>query len=109
MKLKFDVQGSEPVPYEIVATKRGSNMTMTCDCMGAAMGRHCKHRVNLLCGDITHLVSNNAQDVEKLKEMVKGTDVEHALEAVLEAETAQRDAKRHHDGTKRALARALQD
>lgn len=109
MKLTFRIEGSEPVPYQVIARRTGENLTMTCDCMAGSMGRHCKHRVNLLVGDLTNLVSNNPKDVEKLAEMVKGTDVERALARMLTAELEMEVAKKALAATKKALARTLSD
>jgi hypothetical protein len=107
--LKFEVQGRAEFPYEVVARRKGDNLTMTCDCSAADYGRHCKHRLNLLTGDVTNLVSGNEKDVEKLAEMVKGTDVELALADYFAAEQAFEQAKKHLNGTKFAIARKLAD
>ncbi|WP_157139716.1 hypothetical protein [Roseibium aggregatum] len=107
--LKFLVSGREAVPYEVIAKRSGNNFKMTCTCMAGAKGTHCKHRINLLLGDVTSLWSENAKDVEKLAEMVEGTDVQAALADMMAAERAVESAKKHLDGTKKALARKLLD
>lgn len=107
--LKFMISGSSTFPYEVVARRKGDNLTMTCECTAAEFGRHCKHRLNLLVGDLTNLESGNEKDVEKLAEMVKGTDVEKALAEYFAAEDAAARAKKHLNDTKHAIARKLAD
>jgi len=107
--LRFEIKGREPIPYEVVASRSGNNLTMTCTCQAATFNKHCKHRLNLLTGVVSDLVSGNETDVEKLAIMVQGTDVEAALSEYFAAEQAAEAAQKHLKGVKHAIARKLAD
>jgi uncharacterized Zn finger protein len=109
MELNFLVQGSESDPYRVVFRRIEDNFTATCTCKGAEMGQVCKHRVNLLKGDITGLVSGNSDQLNHLPEMFAGTDVERAYEKLIEAEATVEAAKLEFSRCKKALARAMHD
>jgi len=108
-ELVFKVQGSEAEPYNVVFRRRGLNLTATCTCKGGEMGQVCKHRLGLLAGDSSNVVSDNALDVALIPKLVLGTDVEKALEALVVAEKALEAAKIEMSRRKKALARAFLD
>jgi DNA polymerase III subunit epsilon len=105
--LHFVVEGSSGNEYEVVASRNGANFRMTCSCEAGANGVFCKHRSALLNGSFDTLISGNRSDVEKLREMVAGTDAEGLFRdiEVLEDEQREIDAKLKH--AKRALSVAL--
>ncbi len=109
MELKFIIQGSQPEPYQVVFRRTGSNFTATCTCKGGEMGQVCKHRMNLLKGDIAGLMSGNSVQLAQLMEMFTGTDVEQAFVNLVEAEAAVEAAKSEFSRRKRALARVMND
>lgn len=79
MKLTFKVQGSAPEPYVLEFWREGDNLSSSCTCPAGENGMYCKHRLNLIAGDISSLVSKNKNDADILKKMVQGTDVENAI------------------------------
>lgn len=83
MILTFKVQGSQPEPYTVTFRKEGRNITATCTCQAGRNKMYCKHRLNLLVGDVTNLVSDNLQDVGLLMEMYQDSDVADIYEEVL--------------------------
>lgn len=109
MEVIFLVQGSAPEPYETGFRREGDNLTCWCTCPAGEVGQYCKHRFELLRGDGRRVVSQNLQEVEKVPEMLHGTDVEVALARVAEAEAAYEHAKRALSALKKALARAMND
>lgn len=82
MKLIFKVQGSAPEPYISEFWREGDNLSSSCTCPAGEKGMYCKHRLNLIAGDVSSLVSKNRSDVEVLKSMIQGTDVEKAINLV---------------------------
>ena len=57
MELRFQVRGSQPEPYTVVFIREGDRLTGSCTCEGAASGQNCKHRLALLNGDVSAVVS----------------------------------------------------
>ena len=105
--LKFKVTGSSGDIYEIVATRDGINFRMSCTCEAGQHGMYCKHRFSLMNGDITSLLSENSDDVARLKDLLNGTDVERRYKIVcdLEAEKMRIDSKLKFE--KKALAKEM--
>lgn len=111
--LVFSVQGSEEDPYEVSITRSGDNLTATCTCRAATFGRHCKHRVGILTGDVGKLKILMPEDpstaVSEAIEMTKGSDVEEAIRRVKIAAEEERLAREDHKEAKEDLAAALTD
>lgn len=108
MSLVFKVRGSKGDEYTVQAGTHGmGDIWMTCDCQAGQKGMYCKHRINLLDGDITALISDNAVDLMKLRDMLPGSDVEKYLADVAEKAVALDEAQRRLSAAKKALSRAL--
>src|ERR1035438_6070823 len=109
MELNFLIQGSEPDPYRVKFRREGSKFTATCSCRAGEMGQVCKHRMGLLKGDVSGLVSGNGDQLIHLPGMFTGTDVERAFERLAEAESALEAAKDEFFKRKKALASVMLD
>lgn len=90
MRIEFSVQGSEEVPYQVAFWREDTNLKSSCTCRAGKSRYACKHRFAMLEADVTDLVSGNYDDIDKLQELIQGTDVAHAYKPVLEALVAQR-------------------
>lgn len=106
-KLEFKVTGSRGNIYTVEFTRDGSNLNAICDCEAGQNGIYCKHRFALMDGDCEDIVSDNEDDLDVLREMLAGTDVEAAYKIVLQAEQEYETAKRSLSAAKKALARAM--
>jgi hypothetical protein len=73
------------------------------------MRQYCKHRIGILSGDPTGIVSNNANDVKTVQSLIAGTDVEKALDNLADASEQFEIAKKKLSLSKKRLARALID
>ncbi|MDE1901492.1 MAG: SWIM zinc finger family protein [Alphaproteobacteria bacterium] len=118
MKIEFSIQGREPKPYLVIFERKGNHLNAMCSCPAGKNGQYCKHRLGLLAGDVTNLVSNNASDVSKLPDMLKDSDVQTAMEHLQQAENEYdvtrkmmdeklRPFKEEVDNRKQALARIM--
>lgn len=108
-EIKFFVQGSAPEPYLVVFRKSGNNLTGLCNCPAGEYGMYCKHRFRIIAGSSEGIVSENLQDVEIVKEWVKGSDVEKALNELHQAETDLEKMKKKVSALKKKLAITLND
>ena len=108
-QLEFLVKGSAKDPYEVIFIKDGENLTAICTCPAGTYGNVCKHRVSIIDGDATSVVSDNIADVEKIVAWVVGTDVEAALKKMRDAEAAGSGATDAVKEAKASLARAFND
>ncbi len=105
----FKVQGSASEPYTVLFKRSGTNFTAHCSCPAGKVGQYCKHRINILDGKSTGIVSGNESDIQTIMLWLKGTDVELALNQVREMEEKLESMKKQLDGFKKKLARALLD
>ena len=107
--LSFLVRGSAAETYEVKLRKDGNNLTALCSCPAGRLGQYCKHRFQILEGEATDIVSDNQSDVSIVKEWLRGTDVEYALQDLRDAEKAAEMANKNLSEAKRKLATALGD
>lgn len=105
----FTVQGSAPEPYTVIVSRKGDNLTATCTCPAGQNGTHCKHRLRILLGDESDIVSDNIAEVSLAADLLAGTDVERAVTLLGEAEEQLSIAKRLVRDRKKMLARVLVD
>lgn len=89
-RVEFLVQGSAPEPYRVSFWRVGDNVKSSCTCRAGKNGLACKHRIALLDGDVTNLVSANLGDFEHLKRMLERSDVGEALRARASVPTRRR-------------------
>lgn len=105
-ELTFLVKGSAAEPYELTFIKDGLSLTALCSCPAGEHGNFCKHRISILDGKTSAIVSSNADDVSKVVGWLSGTDVEAALTDLREAEKIA-DSKTSLTAAKKKLARAM--
>jgi len=106
-KLIFSVLGSKGDIYEIAFEKTENKLHAFCTCQAGQSGTYCKHRFGLMNGEYDRLVSRNVDDLEHLREMLDGSELEAKYNAVVEAERAHAASKRRLDAAKVDLARAM--
>ncbi len=105
--LEFVVVGSQGDPYEIIATRDGADVTISCNCTAGERGQLCRHRLNLLNGDITDLDSDNDADIATLAAWLPGTPFAEAMEALHKAQATYDAAKPELARSKKALGRIM--
>jgi uncharacterized Zn finger protein len=107
-ELIFSVKsGSTDEIYEVRASRNGSDLKITCTCRAGISGTYCKHRFSLLSGEVTDLLSGNHDDIEALKLLLSGTDVEQCINLVVKAEAELEIAKSKLSIEKKKLGKAM--
>jgi hypothetical protein len=105
----FFVQGSVTEPYKVTFRKASDNLSAYCTCPAGVNGQYCKHRFNILGGFMDGIVSSNELGVKEVASWLAGTDVEIALNAVMDAEEQFESAKLKLSTAKKQLAKAFRD
>ena len=106
----FLVQGSQPEPYTVTFANSGnSNLTAHCSCPAGRVQQHCKHRHNILLGDVSDIVSNNVEMTGLVYEWFRGSDVEAAMHEIDLVEAEMAALKRKLANAKKRFAEALKD
>ncbi len=106
-ELTFQVKGSSAEPYEVTFIKDGDSLTALCSCPAGQYGNFCKHRIAILDGDASAVVSVNADKAAKIIDWLDGTDVAAALAEFREIEGSADKPKSALVAAKRKLARAM--
>ena len=84
----FLIQGNATEPFQVRFLREADRLTATCTCNAGLLGKLCKHRLGLLRGDLTGLVSGNQEQVPRIPDLFKGSDGEVPTKGLLEAEAA---------------------
>ncbi len=106
---KFLVQGSAKEPYVVIFSKKGNNIRAQCNCPAGENGMYCKHRLRILAGSTEGIISANINDVEIVKNWLKGSDIENVMDELRQAEEELEKMKTKVSALKKNLARKLFD
>ncbi|ABK16805.1 hypothetical protein [Syntrophobacter fumaroxidans] len=106
--LQFLIQGSAPEPYTVTLIRVGPDITISCSCPGAKFEKHCKHRIRILTGDKTGIISGNADCLCQVSEMIRGTAIESARDRYQQAEREVEMAKKKFMKVKKELSDLMQ-
>lgn len=106
-QLRFVVSSSSgPDQYDVVLSLVQEGVRMTCTCVAGELRKLCKHRVALLNGDVTMLVSGQ-EHAGQIKQLISGTKAEKLVHEITQLEIVAAQTARAIAGAKRALAREL--
>ncbi|MBF0163193.1 MAG: STAS domain-containing protein [Magnetococcales bacterium] len=97
--------------HELLFRRIGSNMSVSCTCSLEDHSVFCTHRMAVLMGDMEKitLLDGTVEEVEEIREMMKGTDVEVALKSMIAADRALQTASRELFQAKEELGKAMND
>ncbi|MBF0439868.1 MAG: SulP family inorganic anion transporter [Magnetococcales bacterium] len=99
-------------PQELLFRRVGSNMMVICSCsQDDEKADFCTHRMAILMGDMTKitLLDGTIEEVEEIREMMEGTDVEAALQSMIAADKALQSFSRDLFQAKEELIKAMND
>jgi hypothetical protein len=105
--IQFLVQGSATEPYKVTFQREGKILSAFCTCPAGASGQYCKHRLSILQGRATGVVSDNVAEARTVAAWLPGTDVEAAMEALFAAERDLERAKSAAAAARKDLARTM--
>jgi hypothetical protein len=107
--LNFRVKSAGGAIHDVHFEKIGNDVRMTCTCEASRCGNHCVHRVELLRGDVRSLLSDNIGDVARLRELINGTRLAAAVDALASAEIVLANARTERDRWRKVVDRLLQN
>jgi len=105
--LIFVVQGSRGDEYQVTFGAASGRVVAYCSCPAGENGSICKHRLAIMDGEVSNLLSGNAQDVIRLQGLLKGTELEAAYTHLRVMEEEFEAAKRKLELAKKALASTM--
>lgn len=108
--IEFAVQGSADSPYSVTFSSDGAgNLTARCSCPAGVIRQYCKHRFNILLGDVSDIVSPNAELVHVVYDWYRGSDVERAVKEIETLEAEMDRVKKRLTAAKKLVAKAMDD
>lgn len=105
--MEFAIEGSQGDEYRIAFEIGGGRATAFCTCQAGSNRLCCRHRTELMDGEMTNLVSGNAADVVRLKTLLRDTDLAAAYDWVQQAEATATAAKQELEAAKKAMAKVM--
>lgn len=108
MILELIVKGSSGNDYVVRLYREADSLHTSCTCPAGQNRTHCKHRLELMDGDLGRLVASEHGALrEQIAEMIHGTNVEQALKDLREAEVFEKAAMARLKQAKKALDQAM--
>ena len=108
-QIKFLVQSSSSDEnYEVMFTKSSEKLSVSCTCTAAEHSQQCKHRLGLLDGNPTGIMSDNADDLDTVQKWLKGTPLEKAYHTLQRAIESEQKAKKELATAKRVIGRVME-
>lgn len=106
-KINFQVQGSADAPYEVTFERDGNRIVAFCTCPAGENGTYCKHRLSILDGVISGIVSDNIKQVASIASWLPGSNLSAHMNDLSEAERVLEQAKTSVSKAKKRLAAAM--
>ena len=106
-RLQFVVEGSQGDEYRVIFNRIGDKLNAYCNCQAGLNGQYCKHRLDLMDGEIGNLLSLNNEDVERLRDLMAGTKLEVAYRQFIAANQLCEAAKQRLAAARKELAREM--
>lgn len=107
MSIQFLVQGSSDDPYRVTFEVRDGQLKGYCTCPAGDNGQFCKHRINLLYGVVDNVLDLDEQKMALLHSWIPGSEVETALQEIIEAEKEVARANKVLKEAKKNLSKVL--
>lgn len=104
---EFQVQGSDPAPYKVIFKANDGQIKASCTCRAGVMGQLCKHRLSILNGDSSAVVSPNASEVADVVSWLEGSNLAEAISVAVQLEAEKKLLEERLKSAKKAIAKAL--
>ena len=106
--INFLIKGSSSEPYKVVFAQTGDGqLTATCTCQAGLKGTYCKHRMAILEGNFSAIVSGNTVEAETIQKWFKGTELETIFLSIISTEAQINALDKELNSFKKKLARTM--
>ena len=105
----FDVRDRDLVECRVTFVKSADNLSAFCTCDLGQSERYCDHRLDILRGDTSHIISDNVTDAAAVAQWAVGTDVYSAMLEIEQWENRAREAEHKLKAARHRLAVAMRD
>ena len=110
MKKEFEIKSSDGVTsYVVEFILEAGMLHVYCGCPAGVFGKWCKHKMQLMTGDISGAcVISGTDDMVELQDWISKSEFARLLAEMKLAEDEMREAKTKMDRVKKALEKAAQ-
>ena len=108
----FYIQGSSSEPYEVIVKYSEKKFNIFCDCPAGILGQNCKHKLQVINGDLSKpskIVSGDLDKLSSISEIVKNFPIVDALTDLTALEKEAENIKKQISVQKKKIARLLSD
>lgn len=95
----FQVKGSAEEPYVVTFAHDAGDLKASCTCPAGVYGNYCKHRIAILSGDSSAIVSENREEIAMVQDWLESSPLAQAMQEL-------EDAERHFLNAKNLLKHA---
>lgn len=107
--IDFDVRDNDLVECRVTFVKTDNNLSGFCTCTLGQSQEYCEHRLDILRGDTSAIVSDNVDDAAAVAQWVVGTDVYSAMLEIEQWENRAAEAADRLEQAKQRLGQAMRD
>ncbi len=106
-KIEFLIQGSSDSEYQVIFYKTSNSVAATCTCLAGENGTYCKHRLDILKGEITNVKSKNTNQVSMVLEWYANSPLQQQVNLLEELEDEKQQLTKRIFKEKKSLAKML--
>ena len=110
MKKEFEVRSSDGVAtYAVEFSLESGKLHVYCRCPAGILGKWCKHKMRLISGDVTGVLSTSgAADMAEVLSWIRNSEFPRLLDEMKTAENEMQAAKVKMDKVKKVLEKSAQ-
>ncbi|MBI2286799.1 MAG: hypothetical protein HYU79_05065 [Nitrosomonadales bacterium] len=109
MKKEFEVRSSDGVTtYAVEFSLESGKLRVHCGCPAGVLGKWCKHKMQLISGDVSSALGFGAADMDEVLDWIRDSEFPRLLDKMKLAEDEMQAAKTKMDNVKKALEKAAQ-
>lgn len=109
MKKEFEVRSSDGVTtYAVEFSLESGKLRVHCGCPAGVLGKWCKHKMQLISGDVSSVLGFGAADMDEVLGWIRDSEFPRLLDKMKLAEDEMQAAKTKMDNVKKALEKAAQ-
>lgn len=106
----FNIQGSSNDPYEVTVKYSDKKFNIFCDCPAGVLGQNCKHKLQIINGELSKpskVVSGDLDKLDSIPEIVKKFPIMDALSELKNLEAEAENLKKLISSHKKKIARLM--
>jgi hypothetical protein len=106
--ISFEIESkSSGETYRLTATQIEGGLSFTCTCKAGAIGQQCRHRTDILYGDVSEVPATAIENAQLIGQWLQGTSLEKSLSDLVALERAHGQLKKQIGDKKKEIGRLM--